>query len=120
MLLNFQDIDEHFNQIGFMDRHEIKYTIRYYSEELKEYFYISKISGASPSTLIIHPKYEHLKIKLLSILGVVNESEYRHGTSMRKFPEKINNGKRPTAYGIPLGFRNLESLSSFINFLSKN
>ena len=91
MLLNFQDIDEHFNQIGFMDRHEIKYTIRYYSEELKEYFYISKISGASPSTLIIHPKYEHLKIKLLSILGVVNESEYRHGTSMRKFPEKIKN-----------------------------
>jgi hypothetical protein len=39
---------------------------------------------------------------------------------MRKFPEKLNDGKIPTAYGIPFGFRNLESLSSFINFLSKN
>ena len=45
MLLDFQDIDEHFNQLGFMDRHEIKYNIRYYSDNLKEYFYISKTSG---------------------------------------------------------------------------
>jgi hypothetical protein len=120
MLLDFQDIDEHFNQIGFMDRHEIKYNVRYYSDNLKEYFYISKTSGKNPSTLIIHPKYEHLKKKLLSIPGVVNESDYRHGTTMRKFPEKLNDGKIPTAYGIPFGFRNLESLSLFINFLSKN
>jgi len=119
MLLDYQDIDEYLNDIGSLGRHEIKYNIRYYSDNLKEYFYISKTSGENPSTLIIHPKYEHLKIKLLSIPGVVNESEYRHGTSMSKFPEKINNGKRPTAYGIPFGFRDLESLSSFINFLNK-
>jgi len=115
VLLDYESIDEYLKEIGFSDRHEIKYNIRYYCDKLREYFYISKTSGKQPATLIIHPKYQpELPSLIKGIPGVINENPFKHGTSMRKFPAKLNNGKSPTAYGIPLGFRNKQSLSLFI------
>ena len=117
-MINLTAVEEKLVSLGAKDKHEVRYSIRYYLPSLNQYLYINKQSGNAASSLIVHPRFNASVEFLLEIEGVNTTGTFNHKASMRKFPKKLHTGKEPIPYGIPFGFDNSESLERFINALA--
>lgn len=76
--------------------------------------YLKKETKKRP--LVVHPDNHRRLGKFLGIRGVRTAMPliFYHNANMREFPERLNNGKNPTKYGIDFEFDDRASLLKFL------
>jgi len=117
-MISLDHIEEILVELNATERHETKYSIRYFLTCIKQYLYINKQAGSKASGLVIHPRYENKWAQLLAVQGVESTGTLNHKSSMRKFPKRIHGGKQPIPFGVPFGFETKEAMRAFINELT--
>jgi len=118
-MITLEEIEEVLSEYNAIERHEVKYAIKFFLPLLKQYVYINKQAGAKPSGLVIHPRAELYKNELALLDGVETTGSLNHKSSMRKFPRRLHRGEQPIPFGIPFGFQTKESMRLFLNHLSE-
>jgi hypothetical protein len=103
---------------GFTVAHETKKHKELIHTATGESVYLNKFNPKTYSQLIVHPKHLDKRAQLISAdRGVGSSSETRFGSNLRKFPEALNRGAKPSPYGVPFGFDSTTSLKGFVTEL---
>jgi len=117
-MISLVKIEEVLDECGAIERHEVKYAIRFYLPRLEQYLYINKQAGKEASGLVIHPRYESQWHELSHLVEVHSTQSLNHKSSYREFPQRLNLGKEPIPFGIPFGFDSKNAMREFLNKLS--
>jgi len=117
-VLTVEEIDAHLVSLGAERQHEVKYAIRFYLPQQKQYLYLNKEAGAKASGLVIHPRYELQRDDLLNLPDVQSSQPLYHLSSMNQFPRRLHTGKKPIPYGIPFGFESAQALAMLLDTLN--
>ncbi|MBK1621542.1 hypothetical protein CKO42_24645 [Lamprobacter modestohalophilus] len=115
MAINIDTIETVLLDNGFAFAHETaKYKELIHSDS-GESVYLNKADPKTYSQLIVHPRHLDQRTQLIgSGRGIGSSSETRFGSNLRKFPEAVNRGAKPSPYGVPFGFESAESLKVFV------
>lgn len=116
-MISLEQIEEVLEEFSVIERHEVKYAIRFYLPLLGQFIYINKQAGNEASGLVIHPRYESKWCELYDLVGVHSTETLNHKSSYREFPQRLNSGKEPIPFGIPFGFDSKNSMQLFLNKL---
>tara|TARA_B110000971_G_C19987960_1_gene490524 strand:- start:696 stop:1526 length:831 start_codon:yes stop_codon:yes gene_type:complete len=116
-MISLDEIEEVLNEFDATERHQVKYSIRFFLPSMSQYIYINRQAGNEPSGLVLHPRYESAWRELLLLDGVQSTEALNHKSSYRQFPQRIHTGKDPIPFGIPFGFDTKTALRSFLRKL---
>lgn len=129
MLTSF-DLDDILPKLGWIrteGRGEEKKTREYSKADNTVYVKqkVKKLNNSRTSIktlpLVIPPSFISKIDQILLIPGVSrnkSNDKFYHNSTMRLYPDRMNNGKNKTKYGLDIGIDNYDALSALLEFLS--
>lgn len=108
------DVEHALESHGFERTNKTDRAVEYRSRSNRQYLYFRTTIGMTDYIrVVIHPALD--VTKLLAIRGVVQSprSNLQHGDHMRKFPRRLNKGKKPVHFGKPLNIDTASTIPAF-------
>lgn len=114
-MLKYSEIQRLMVKEGFKPVSETDKQIALQSVSFEHPIYLNKTAGGSPSTIVLHPQFDSSRSKLLATPGVMSNGKYwYHNSNMRLFPKRMNTGKTPISFGIPIGIESEQALDDLL------
>lgn len=118
-MLDYDSISKELLNRGYQVASENSKTIRYENSISGLSVFLKVQTNKQP--LVIHPDNQSRFSQFHSICGVdcPLPMKFYHNSTMRAFPERLNEGEAPTKYGLAFGFETSAALQNFIDVLEK-
>ncbi len=126
-MLTSYDLDDMLPKLGWVKtegRGEEKKTREYIKSDITIYVKQRVTKERKPvkkQPLVIHPDLVNRIEQILSINGISRgkaNNKFYHVSSMRSYPNKINDGINSTTYGLDFGIDNYDALKTLLDFLT--